>query len=89
MFAGINLIILTLSSNLSIMNEKQPYFSNHVAEQDCSQNKCSNCYTYSGCMHQPYSFWQAFACLTSFQMQPSEQVQADLFLQLQANQKAA
>jgi hypothetical protein len=65
---------------LFIMAEKQPLKNGEpVAEDQCSTNACSNCYTYRGCMHQPYSFWQALCDAAAFQLQPSEELKARIF----------
>jgi hypothetical protein len=65
---------------LFIMTEKQPLKNGApVAEDQCSTNACSNCYAYSGCMHQPYSFWQALCDAAAFQLQPSEELKARIF----------
>ena len=65
---------------LFIMNEKQPVQNGKpVAGDECSTNSCSNCYTYRGCMHQPYSFWQALCDAAALQLQPSEEVKARIF----------
>lgn len=62
------------------MTEKQPLKNGApVAGDQCSTNACSNCYTYSGCMHQPYSFWQALCDAAAVQLQPSEELKARIF----------
>lgn len=62
------------------MTEKQPLKNGEPdAEDECSTNICSNCYTHRGCMHQPYSFWQALCDAAAFQLQPSEELKARFF----------
>lgn len=66
------------------MAEKQPLKNGEpVAENQCSTNACSNCYTYRGCMHQPYSFWQALCDAAALQLQPSEELKAKIFANVQ------
>ncbi len=66
------------------MTEKQPLTNGDpVAEDQCSTNACSNCHTYRGCMHQPYSFWQALCDAAAFQLQPSEDLKARIFANVQ------
>mgnify|MGYP006193859511 FL=1 len=62
------------------MTEEQPLQNGSaMAEDPCSLNTCSNCYTYRGCMHQPYSFWQALCDAAALQLQPSEELKARIF----------
>lgn len=62
------------------MNEKQPLKNGGpVAEDECSTITCSNCYTHRGCMHQPYSFWQALCDAAALQLQSNEELKATIF----------
>lgn len=61
------------------MNQKQsPKNSKGVTQDHCSEESCSNCYIYSGCMHQPYSFWQALCDVAMYRLQQNEQLKAML-----------
>lgn len=66
------------------MTEEQPLQNGSaMAEDPCSLNTCSNCYTYRGCMHQPFSFWQALCDVAAFQLQHSEELKARIFASVQ------
>jgi hypothetical protein len=74
------IVIKPYHLTLFIMTEKQPLQNGKpVAEDECSTNSCSNCYKYHGCMHQPYSFWQALCDVAALQLQPSEELKTRLF----------